>query len=331
VPSFRPRFPPGIDGAFWVAAVILVIVELALHSEAVLHRYASVFAVGRAIDKLKYVETYRPGILFVGNSRTDNGVDPRTVSRSFDGGHTKAFNLGMPGANSIVYHGELARLDSKGLLGPDGIHTVVFGLDENSLWEENTVGYIQFLGDRQTLWDEGRLRDWMGTWVRIWSYSANLRELREPKDLIRFFNASLGTVDPVGGAAAAHLGYRRGFGESQNAAQIQRQRETAPRAPATSVSGFFLRSVDLLQRRGVRVVVTFFYDRGTTSAYFSDHPAARPYREFRNRLIDEGVVVLPLQAGLLDDEFINDGHLNDKGAQRYSAELGRQLSADGVR
>jgi len=39
------------------------------------------------------------------------------------------------------------------------------------------------------------------------------------------------------------------------------------------------------------------------------------------------VIVLPTPTGFGPDEFVNAGHLSDRGAQRYSAELGHQLAA----
>jgi len=80
---FRLKIPPGLGKSFWVAALIILCVELALHSESIMHRYRSVFAVGRAIDKLHYVERHPPRLLFIGNSRIDNGIDPRAISHAF--------------------------------------------------------------------------------------------------------------------------------------------------------------------------------------------------------------------------------------------------------
>src|SRR5574340_1510929 len=96
-------------------------------------RYRAVFAQGRAYDKLCEVERPPPQILFIGNSRTDNGIDPLAVERSAPGHFLRGFNLGLPGANAIVYHGEIRRLDGRGLLGNMAIHTVVLGLDESAL------------------------------------------------------------------------------------------------------------------------------------------------------------------------------------------------------
>lgn len=311
--------------------LLIGLAELALHSEAMMFRYRAVFAQGRAYDKLYEVERHPPSILFIGNSRTDNGVDPRTVSRAWPGHPLRSFNLGLPGANALVYHGELQRLDADGLLGRTAIHTVVLGLDESALQEDNSLGYVSFLADRRTLWDAARYRDWLGSYLRLWSYSGNLRELREPDKALRFIEASVRPLDPIGGAAATHLGYRAGFGAAQNAAQVARQENAALQPPAPAVEAFLWRAIDLMQSRGVRVFVTLPPLRDRASAFVGDSPAAAPYRTLLAQLQQRGVIVLPPPEGYGSEEFINAGHLNDRGAQRYSTELGHQLEARGVR
>jgi hypothetical protein len=328
---FRLKLPPGLGGAFWIAVLVLLTAELALHSEPVLHRYRSVFAVGRAIDKLDYVETHVPHVLFIGNSRVDNGVDPHTFSLALGQPASSSFNLGLPGANVIVYQGLVARLDAQGLLGSQGIRTVVLGLDESALQEDNSLGYVGFLADRGALWASGRYLDWFGNMLRLWSYSANLRQLREPEKLLRFVEATSKNIEPVGGGAAEHLGYRAGFGAAQNQDQTAIQEAAAHQPPAAGTEYFLWRAIDRLQARGVAVVVTVPPLRDRPSAFFSPDAHARPYRALRVRLEQRGVTVLPEAAGYTASDFINAGHLNDSGAQRYSTLLGRQLAVSGER
>jgi len=325
VQGCRLRLPPGLGGAFWMATLLLALAELALHSETVMFQYRAVFAVGRAYDKLFEVERRPPPVLFIGNSRTDNGIDPQTVDRV--GLHARpGFNLGLPGANAIVYQGEIRRLDDRKLLGKTAIHTAVFGLDESALQEDNSLGYISFLADRRALWDAGRYRDWLASLLRLWSYSGNLRELREPDKALRFVEASVRSLDPVGGAAAAYRGYRAGFGAAQNAGQVAQQESVALHPPAPAVEHFLWQAIDLLQARGVRVFVTLPPLRDRPSAFVDPRPEATPYLALLDQLRQRGVVVLPVPTGFTPDDFINAGHLNDRGAQRYSAELGRQLA-----
>lgn len=327
MPGGRLRLPPGLNGAFWLALLLVGLAELALHSEAVMFHYRAVFAQGRAYDKLFEVERHPPQLLFIGNSRTDNGIDPRAVARAWPGPALRGFNLGLPGANAIVYHGEIRRLDERGLLGKAAIHAVVLGLDESALQEDNSLGYVSFLADRRALWDAGRYRDWLGSHLRLWSYSGNLRQLREPDKALRFVEASVRSLDPVGGAAAAYSGYRAGFGTAQNASQVAQQERAALHPPVPAVERFLWQTIDRLQSRGVQVFVTLPPLRDRLSAFVDPHPEAAPYRALLARLQQRGVIVLPTPTGFGPDDFVNAGHLNDRGAQRYSAELGRQLSA----
>lgn len=327
----RLNIPLGLGRSFWVAAFIILGVELALHSEFVMHRYRAVFAVGRALDKLHYVETHPPGVLFIGNSRVDNGIDPRAVSHALGQSASYSFNLGLPGANLLIWHGLVVRLNGQGLLGAQGVHTVVLGLDESALQEDNSLGYVGFLADRSALWASGRYQDWLGSTLRLWSYSANLRQLREPEKALRLIEASTRQVDPVGGSASAHLGYRAGFGAAQNQTQIVQQENAAQQPPAPEVVAFLWRTLDILQAQGVRVFVTFPPLRDRPSAFFDSGPTAAPYRALRTNLQRRGVTLLPAPTGYVSSEFVNAGHLNNAGAQRYSAELGRQLWAQGVR
>jgi hypothetical protein len=64
----RLRLPPGLGRAFWLALLLVGGVEASLHSEAVIHRYRAVFALGRAYDKLHFAERHPPRILFVGKA-----------------------------------------------------------------------------------------------------------------------------------------------------------------------------------------------------------------------------------------------------------------------
>ena len=322
--------PPGLGRSFWFAVLLLLGVELALHSDAVLQRYRSVFAVGRAVDKLQFVETRPPQVLFIGNSRTDNGIDPRTVSRALGQPAAVSFNLGLPGTNVLTWHGMVERLNTRGLLGPQGIHTVVLGLDESALQDDNSLGYVSFFADRTALWQAGRYQDWLGSVVRLWSYSGNLRQLREPEKALRFLAASTRQIDPVGGAAAAHLGYRAGFGAAQDQAQVAQQERAAHQPPAPVTLDFLWRMLDRLQGQGVRVFVTIPPLRDRESAFYDASASAAPYRALLARLQQRGVRILPAPTGFVLADFINAGHLRDAGAQRYSVDVGRQLRASGV-
>lgn len=328
---YRLKVPPGLGKSFWFAAFLVLCVEFALHSEPVIHRYRSVFAVGRAMDKLHHVEKNPPQVLFIGNSRTDNGVDPRVVSEILGQPASTCFNLGLPGANLLVLHGIVERLKERDLLDTNRIHAVVLGLDESALQEDNSLGYVSFLADRSALWESGRYQEWIGSYLRLWSYSGNLRQLREPEKSLRLLEASVRSLEPVGGAAATYLGYRAGFGGAQNEAQAVRQENAAQQPPSPDIVAFLWRSIDILQSQGVRVFVTIPPLRDRPSAFVDPNTAAAPYRAVLASLKQRDVIVLSAAEGFLPSEFVNAGHLNDRGAQRYSADLGRQLAAFGVR
>lgn len=313
-----------------MATLVVLTVEMALHSDAVLQRYRSVFAVGRAMDKLHNVTAHPPRVLVVGNSRADNGIDPRAVARASGRPAADFYNLGLPGATMPSYHGVVQRLDAEGRFGRHGIQTVVLALDESAMQDENSLGYIGFLADRSALWRAERYRDWLGSWIHLWSYSANLRQLRDPDKLSRLFQATFSEVEPVGGSTALHLGYRAGFGDTQNSGQAVRQELAARLPPASYTEPFLWALIDILERRGVRVVVTVPPLRDRVSAYYSLGHEADPYRALLDRIRQHGVTVLAEPAGYRTFEFIDLGHLNDTGAQRYSQELGRQLRALGI-
>jgi hypothetical protein len=314
-----------------VAVMLLLAGELSLHSDAVLHRFRAVFAAGRAMDKVLHVEQTPPRLLIMGNSRVDNGFDPVTVVEN--GGNrpgTSAFNLGLPGANASVFYGILLRLDARGLLRPGAIEQVVIGLDEALVQGDDSLGYLVFFGNREHMLKRHDYTNFVRSVVRGWGYAANLKQLREPAKLLQFIEALRGPVDPVGGGAALRLGYRPGFGAiAQDVEQLARQEAGSTAPPDPHVEEDFRAMLDLLKRRAIRVSVVFPPLLTRQMLYLDEqHPAAAPYLRIRAELAARGVQMLALGAGERRDpaEFVNAGHLNDRGAQRFSALLGRGLA-----
>ena len=240
------------------AACLLLAVELFLHTDAFLVRYRSVFAAGRALDKVLYVETHRPELLILGNSRADNGFDPVTLRSALDLGLERpAFNLGLPGADARVLDGVVQRLDRAGSLGVGGARYVVLSLDEALVQPIDTIGQDVFFASIERMWDDGQYRDAFGASFRLYGYASNLRELREPATLARFVRATFHDVDPVGGAAGEHLGYRAGFGGLQDAQSAQLQEVGSLGPPDAANLAHLWGMLDLLRSRGVRVAVVF--------------------------------------------------------------------------
>lgn len=303
-------------------------VEAVLHDDDWLYRYRSVFAAGRALDKLRYVESYVPEILLIGNSRVDNGFDPKTLSNVI-GGRVSAFNLGIPGANARILYGIMSNLAEARLLGPGHIDHVVIGLDESVLQSGDDLGYSVFFANRGVLWQQHEYRDWLASWVRLWGYSPNLKKLREPAKLVAFVDATRGSVPPHGGAASEHLGYRAGIaGAFQDSGQIQFQEAGSKNPPDKMTLDYFWRLLDLLVKQQVNVAVLFPPLLNRNVLYLSPgDPAATQYLSVARQLTARGVPLIDLEPNHERDvsEFSNPGHLNDRGAQRYTRLLAYEL------
>lgn len=313
-----------------VAILMLLAVECIFHQDWALHRMRSVFAAGRALDKVLYVEDTRPELLILGNSRADNGFDPRTLVRAMNWQPPgDAFNLGLPGADARVLLGILLRFERAGVLGEQGVKLAVLSLDEALLQKVDTLGQEVFFADRATLWQDGEYLDWLRSGLRLYGYSDNLRQLREPGTLTRFIQALRQDTDPVGGAARAHAGYRAGFGELQDKAAAIRQEAGSMKPPHAGNLIHFWRMIDLLEGHGVKVAVVFPPLLNRNVLYLqADHPEAAPYRAIMAELTRRRVpvIILDQKVPRNPDEFINAGHLNDRGAQRYSTLLGQALA-----
>lgn len=309
--------------------LLLALAETWLHTDDFLYRYRSVFATGRAFGKLHYVESLPPALLVLGNSRVDNGFDPRTL---LEGGAADitGFNMGMPGVNAGILYGLVKRLAAEGTLGAKSVRTVIIGLDESLLQTEDTLGYGVFYADPAWLWQN---RDWRGMLaqdIRLWGFSANLKQLREPGKALEFIQASFASVEPIGGGAAEHLGYRAGFSGLQDAEQVRRQQESFDKPPDSVQVKALFATVALLQQHGVQVAVVYPPLLNRELLYLAPQlPGALPYIAVARQLSALGIPLLALEPGTQRDPgmFINPGHLNDRGAQYHSRLLARQLRA----
>lgn len=328
--SWRAHGRPGA-GAL-VALALLLAAEASLHSDTFLYRFRSVFAAGRALDKVIYVERHTPKLLIIGNSRVDNGIDPATVAERIQPGMT-AFNLGLPGANASALHGVVRRIDEHGGFAQGRIEYVLIGLDESLLQRDDALGYGVFFPSR-TIGSDNFAATLRGC-IRLWGYADNLRQLREPATLARFLRATVMPIDPVGGGAAARLGYRPGFtAKNQDAEQVMRQEAGSTAPPDRRAVEDFWTMLDLLRERGIRIAIVF-PPLLTRPVLFLDpgNPAAEPYRRIRRQLASHGIPMFALNGAnvLTASEFLNAGHLNDTGAQRFSAMLGNALARNADR
>lgn len=276
-----------------------------------------------------HVEQQPPGLLILGNSRADNAFDPLTVLRQFDDASpASAFNLGLPGADMRVLSGIVERLDRHGVFGPGRTEIVLLVLDEALVQPIDTLGQDVFFASASQLWADGQFHDAFRTQFRLYGYSANFRQLREPAVLLRFMTALRQDVEPVGGGAAEHLGYRAGIGSLQDLAAA-RQQEAGSNIPpsAASLRQLWL-TLDLLAARGVKVLVVYPPLLNREVLYLMpERPGASPYVTIGRELERRGVPRIALEPDAQRDphEFVNAGHLNDRGAQRFSALLGQAL------
>ena len=312
-----------------VGVMLLLSVETWLHSDDFPYRFRSVFAAGRAMDKVLFVEANCPSLLIVGNSRADNAFDVGVVRRVAELPQLpRAFNLGLPGADARVLSGILDRLDSRRCLGGAGVQYVVLALDESLLQRVDSLGQDVYFASRRNLWADGQYHDLLKATLRLYGFTQNLRQLREPATLKRFIDACRGDVEPVGGSAATHLGYRAGFGGLQNrdSALLQDAGSMAP--PDAANVKHLWRMLDLLKARSVQVAVAFPPLLNRELLYLdAERPQSAPYTLIAAELKQRGIPLLALDAGQTRnaDEFVNAGHLNDLGAQRFSQLLGQAL------
>jgi hypothetical protein len=311
--------------------LVLAAAEGLMHSEAFLYRLRGVFAVGRAFDKVLYVERHPPHLLVLGNSRVDNGIDPVTLAGQIGHG-TTAFNPGLPGAGATAIFGILQRFDARGLLGQGGVERVLIGLDEGLVQGDDSLGYEVFFADGLT--GQTGITNYLRTHIHLWGYADNLKKLREPANLLLFAEALLTSVDPIGGSAARRLGYRPGFsGANQDAEQVARQQAGSTMPPDQGALADFWAMLELLRARGVQVEVVFPPLLNQRVLYLAEgHPAAGPYRTIRRDLAARGIRSYALAGGaeFSATEFVNAGHLNDQGAQRFSASLGDAMARSAV-
>lgn len=323
----KPAARPG--RGLLLAALLLLAVEFWLHTDAFLLQFRSVFAAGRAMDKVVYAESTRPPLLILGNSRADNGFDPRTVQRVMALEPVRdAFNMGLPGADMKILAGIVDRLDRSSAFVPGGTQYVVVSLDESLVQAVDTLGQEVFFVEASTSWAEGRYQDVLRAAFRLYGYADNLRQLREPAVLQRFVRALHDDVEPVGGAAARHHGYRAGFGGLQDQQSARLQEAGSVAAPSDANVRQLWRMLDLLAARGVRVAVVFPPLLNREVLYLSPTLAeAAPYIAIATELRRRNIPLVAFDGGPPRDpaEFVNAGHLNDRGAQRYSSLLGEAL------
>lgn len=321
---------PGFGAGIGFGLVMLGLVNAILFSDQLVQRYGSVFAVGRAMDKQLFAEKTCPQVLLIGNSRVDNAVDPRALQAQWQTSSV-VFNHGIPGANARIGYGMLARLEQAGCLANGQLRLVILGLDESYLQDDDSLGYSTFFADRAALLDEGALTDWVGTWLKLWAYTDNLRQLREPEKALRFVKATFEPLEPVGGAAWRFLGYRAGFGASnQNETQALQQETKSDHPPSISQLAYLFKIGAMLKHQNIPMAVVFPPLLNRNTAYVDPARANGAYLAVSSHLRAAGihVIVQPDPVPRESAFFVNVGHLNDSGAQIFSRWLATVLASE---
>ena len=328
----KSQFWAGRPGAGSVVAFLLLLAfEVWLHNDAFLYKYRSVFAAGRAMDKVIYIEKERPNFLIAGNSRIDNGIDPKILAEN-NNVYASAFNLGVPGINMRALHGIFMRFANKGILNEGGIKNVLIGLDETMFQPTDDLGYSVIFADRWKLFQYGKWKDLLASWVRLWGYSDSLKRLREPAKFERFIRASYSAIEPVGGAASVYRGYRANHGSKfQDAEQVRMQMAGTKDPPDLTEVAYLWDLIDLLESQHVSIAIVFPPLLNRNVRFLSpesEDPEADPYFKIANKLRERGlpIIALGFNNKKLPDEFSNPGHLNDRGAKKYTKILSDKLN-----
>lgn len=310
-----------------IGLLVLLGVELYLHNDDFLHRYRSVFAVGRAADKITHVVKMQPAIVFMGNSRVDNGIVPEVVSTTLNLRRGEVFNLGIPGQNTRVLSGVVRNLERRGVLSAVQLRYVMIGLDASLFSLEDNLNYSVFLADRWQMAAAGEYRDLLSSLLRLWGFSLNLKGLREPARMQDFIAATLMDRDPWGGSVLDNLGYR-----SNQERLTPAQRDAVPDqgAPAEldiRARTYLLTAIDQLLARGIYVGVFFTPRYSRSNEFERSGPGHDSYRQLLADMQARGVELFHVadMDAYGADLFSDPGHLNEDGAQRYSTTLAQAM------
>lgn len=311
-----------------VALLILLGFELYLHNDDFLYRYRSVFAVGRAADKLFYVERVQPKIIFFGNSRVDNGVDPRLVAKEMGLPDEEVFNFGVPGSNTRILAGLAKEMAERRVFQRRDPQYIVLGLDESWFTLADDLNYSIFFADRLALLKNGEWRILAGSILRLWGFAINLKGLREPSRMLSFLRATLEDRDPWGGPLTENRGFRAKQGElNEDDLRVAGLRKEVAKIGSPLTIDYFFDLIDTLTGEDVQVLIYVPPYYGERPGFFErrDEPA---HRRIIDYLEAKGIPVLQVEVEppLTQHEFADLGHLNPKGSERFSKAMGRVLA-----
>jgi len=310
-----------------IGLLVLFGVELYLHNDDFLHRYRSVFAVGRAADKISHVVKMQPTIVFMGNSRVDNGIAPEVVSSTLKLRREDVFNLGIPGQNTRVLSGVVRELERRGALSAVQLQCVMIGLDESLFYPEDNLNYSVFLGDRLEMAAAHEYRDLFSSLFRLWGFSPNLKGLREPARMQGFIAATLTDREPWGGSVRDNLGFRAKQERLTTAERNAVPDQDMPEALDIQARTYLLAAIDRLVARGISVGVFFTPQYRRSNGFEWSGSDNDTYIQLLADIQTRGVALIHVAD--MDtygaDLFSNPGHLNEEGARRYSIALAQSM------
>ena len=312
-----------------IGLLVLLGVELYLHNDDFLHRYRSVFAVGRAADKITHVVKMQPTIVFMGNSRVDNGVAPELVSSILNLRREEVFNLGMPGQTTRVLSGVVRELERRGALSAAQLQCVMIGLDATLFDGVDELNYSVFFADRWEMAAAGEYRDLLSSVFRLWGFSPNLKGLREPARIQDFFAATLTDRDPWGGSVQDNLGFRAKHERLTPAQSKEVPDQEAPEALDIRTRVYLLSALDRLLARGISVGVFFTPQYRRSNEFEWKGTGNDTYRQLLADIQARGVALIHVadMETYGADLFSNPDHLNEEGARRYSTALAQAMSS----
>ena len=310
-----------------IGLLVLLGIELYLHNDDFLHRYRSVFAVGRAADKITHVVKMQPNIVFMGNSRVDNGIAPEVVTSTLEMNQGEVFNLGIPGQNTRVLSGVVRELERRGALSAVQLQCVMIGLDATLFYPVDDLNYSVFFADRWEMAAAGEYRDLLSSVFRLWGFSPNLKGLREPARIKDFITATLIDRDPWGGSVRDNLGFRAKQERLTPAQGNKVPDQETPVALDTQARAYLLTALDRLLAHGISVGVFFTPQYRRSNEFERIGSDNDTYRQLLADLQSRGVALIHVtDMGTYGaDLFSNPGHLNEEGARRYSAALAQTM------
>jgi len=307
-----------------VATLLLILVEFAFHQDEIVQKYRSVFAAGRLMDKIDYINNYKPKLIVAGNSRIDNGIDPMTAKNLISSDSVDIFNLGIPGSNMRVIQGVTNYITANNNPLNSVSDHILIGLDPGLFILEEQLGYSIFFGDRKEMWNQQDFHWLLASIFRLWGFSPNLKGLREPDKLQKFIKASFSQVEAWGGDVTTNKGFRAEEGilsvkEQHNTEDFKNTMVLDNRA-----INYFMKIINDLKNQDIEVAIFYplVYKNGKVI------PVSELFEPDDLQLITDFLKKKNIRFisdietdDFTFNDFFNPGHFNSKGAEKFTRKL----------